>query len=166
MPEPNDPVDPNQDNPPEPQDPPADPVDPDNPPEPQKPFTPDQEQFMGSWMGRMIAKQFDEKVVPLLQEHQATRQADPNVPTGDALSQFNERLTTELFEDPVGAIQKVIKLTKDTDANLSQAKKTQTNKALTTYSDDPFYKDIYQDMLVIAHEQASKGAPRASPESN
>ena len=52
----------------------------------QKPFTPEQEQYMGSWMGRIISKQFEEKVLPALQQSQPQFQ-DRQVNEGDALDE-------------------------------------------------------------------------------
>jgi len=124
-----------------------------------KPFTPDQEQYIGSWMGRIIKKQFDESVMPVLQD--AINRKPTFHPGGDneVLKKFNEELSEEMFTNPLGAIQKAVNAIEQSKVELTKTQTVQVDKAITSHSDDPLYKDIYQDMRAIAHDAVKKGYP-------
>ncbi len=127
-----------------------------------QPFNEEQQQFLGSWMGRMISKQFDEKVVPLIDERLPEQQLSVIAPRqdGDALEQFQEQVTEKLLGgDPVGAFQMLQNVSKLADQNLATTAKTATDKALTAFKDDPYYKEIFVDAQKMAHEAAAMGHP-------
>jgi len=151
------PADPDPDPDPDPN-PDPDP-DPDPDPKPDgKPFSPEQEQYIGSWMGRIIKKQFDESIVPLIQSNQQVSQPY-NTQADDVLKKFNEEISEELFTNPVGAIQKTLDAINRAKTNVTQTQKVQVERELTSFSDDPLYKDIYQDMKNISHERTGAGYP-------
>ena len=131
----------------------------------QKPFTPEQEQYMGSWMGRIISKQFEEKVLPALQQNQ-TQFQDRQVNEGDALDKFNQKLHDMVLEGKVTeAFDLYSQVASRAKENLSRTSKIQTDKALTSYSEEPNYKDVYNDAKEIAYEMVNKGvAPEVAAE--
>jgi len=126
-----------------------------------KPFTPEQEQFVGSWLGRMVKKNVEETIVPMIKETLGQRQA--HIPQGDSsdiLKKFNDEIADDLFGgNAVGAIQKVLNALDASKTQLTKQQTIQVDKAITSFSEDPLYKDIYQDVKQIAHERAGKGYP-------
>ena len=124
-----------------------------------KPFSPEQEQFLGSWMGRIIKKQIEESIVPLVNQAASRPAYSPQNDSSDVLKKFNEEVSEQLFTDPVAAIQKVMKAIDASKTQLTNAQTVQVDKAITSFSEDPLYKDIYQDVKAIAHERAGKGYP-------
>jgi len=122
-----------------------------------KPFTPDQEQYLGSWMGRIIAKQLDEKVMPHLRQPQQPVQS---VGHEEALKKFNEQVQEKIFSgDTVGAIDMVLNLKESAKRNLTQSQNMNLMRGLTTYSDQPYYEDIQPVMQKLAKEKVSEGWP-------
>ena len=68
--------------------------------QPARPFTPEQEQWMGSWMGRIIKKQIDENVLPQIQGAlQNNQQHQFQQPSGgeNPMDKFNEQLQEMIF---------------------------------------------------------------------
>ena len=129
--------------------------------EKEKPFKLDkeQEQYFGSWMGRLIKKQIEESIVPLVNQAANRPAYSPQNDSGDVLKKFNEEVSEQLFTDPVAAIQKVMRAIDASKTQLTNAQTVQVDKAITSFSEDPLYKDIYQDVKAIAHERAGKGYP-------
>ena len=127
--------------------------------EPQKPFTPEQEQYMGSWMGRIISKQFDEKVLPVIQQNQPA--PPPQPPGGDsALDEFNEKLQDMVLGGNVtGALQLYNQVQTQATENLTKTNRVQTDRALTSFSDEPYYKDVFKEAQSMAHDMVAKGFP-------
>lgn len=127
--------------------------------EDEKPFTPEQEQYMGSWMGRIIKKQFDESIVPLIEGQQRQPAFTPSG-EGNALTKFNEEITEQFFGgDPLGAFNKMQQVSQTAKSNLSESNKKAANTAITGYSEDPLYKEIYADAQRITHEAVANGHP-------
>lgn len=124
----------------------------------EKVFTPKQEAFIGSWLGRIVKKQIDDSIVPLIQNAQPRPGQNAGNPN-DVLKNFNERLSEKLFTDPLGAIQEAVSAIDESKTQLSKTQAVQVDKAITSYSEDPLYKDIYQDMKEIAHSAAKEGYP-------
>jgi len=124
-----------------------------------KPFTPDQEQYIGSWMGRIIKKQFDESVMPVLTEALNKKPTLRPGTDNEVLKKFNEELSEEMFTNPLGAIQKAVNAIEQSKVELTKTQTVQVDKAITSHSEDPLYKDIYQDMRTIAHDAVKKGYP-------
>lgn len=122
-----------------------------------KPFTPEQEQYIGSWMGRIIKKQFDENVLPHLRQPQPLAQA---VNQDDAYKKFGESVQEKIFGgDPVGAIDMVLKLKEQAKQNLTQTQNINLMRGITTYSDQPYYEDIQPTMQKLAKEKVVEGWP-------
>jgi len=124
-----------------------------------KPFSPEQEQYIGSWMGRIIKKQIEESIVPLVNQAASKPTYSPQPDSGEILKNFNNEISEQLFTDPVAAIQKVMRAIDASKTQLTNAQTVQVDKAITSFSEDPLYKDIYQDVKQIAHERAGKGYP-------
>ena len=121
----------------------------------QKPFTPEQEQYLGSWLGRIVAKQIDEKVLPNVQPQPQTSTQEP-----DALKKFNEELQMKIFSgDVMSALSMASNVQKQTDQTLSKQKTIETDRALTALSDQPFYKDTFGEAQKIAHDAVQAGYP-------
>lgn len=150
--EPTEPVDPN----------PTEPVEPTEPTEPvegegQK-FSKEQLQQLGSMTGRLIKKQFDEDIVPLLQTRTPAPTSVPG--EGSAVDKFNEKLQEMVFSgDVMGAMRMARQVDDNAKTNLTKSQETETARLITTYSNKPYYKDIYSDMKTFASEAAAKGFP-------
>lgn len=124
-----------------------------------RPFTPEQEQFLGSWMGRIIKKQFDENIVPHLKARDTVVPPVVN-DQDDSLKKFNEKVSEKLFSgDAVGALDMVLQLKDRANKNLTETKKMNVLKGLTTFADRPYYEDIHADMQKLTNEKVSQGWP-------
>ena len=135
---------------------PTEPAEPAEPTGPQSPFTPEQEQYMGSWFGRIVSNQLEEKVMPHLNKVSETQPTNiPNAGSEDALTKFNEKVQTMIFDGKVlEAFQLVQDVQNRAKTNVSQAQKVETDKLITNLSDQPYYKDIFSDVKNIASEMA------------
>jgi len=142
-------------------DPQADPqVDPDADPQVEpKPFSKEQEQYIGSWLGRMVAKQLEEKVIPIINEKIPQHEPYSPPPQENVLEKFNEEMSGQLFTDPYGAFKRMMDVYQGTQTNLSKTQKTQVDKNLLTYSKTPYYKEIFGNMQTIAHNAVGQGYP-------
>jgi hypothetical protein len=122
-----------------------------------KPFTADQEQYMQSWMGRVIKKHVDEAITPLVRQQQ---QQQPPMEQDAALKQFNEKVQEKLFSgDAVGAMDMVLNLKERAKQNVTQTQNLNLLRGLTTFSDQPYYEDIQPDMQKLARQKVSEGWP-------
>ena len=142
------PVDEPQDTPAEPQDTPGD--DPGSPAdepqdEPGVGFNKTQLQQLSSMTGRLIAKQIDEKVLPRLQPEQSPIQTiSEDDKTGNVLTKFNEQRQEEILSgDVYGAVDKILQVRDSMAQKVQQQRKQETDKAITKYSEEPYYKDIH-----------------------
>jgi hypothetical protein len=137
------------------------------PPKDTKPFTPEQEQYLGSWLGRIVAKQIEEKVLPdltnTIQQHQPQFTPDQ---TQEVLKKFNEELQQKIFEgNVVDAFDLYSNMRARSQDILTTQQKTMTAKELTGYAEKPYYKEIYSDMKKIAEDVVRDGfAPKAAAE--
>ena len=123
-----------------------------------KPFTPEQEQYIGSWMGRIIKKQFDENVLPHIRQPQEVTHTATN--PDDAMKAFNEKVQEKLFSgDAVGAMDMVMNLKDRARQNLTQNQNMNLMRGLVTYSDKAYYEDIQPEMQKIAKERVAEGYP-------
>lgn len=126
-------------------------------------FTKEQEQYIGSWLGRMVSKQFEEKVLPVIEEHLSanTSQQTPVQPaqTNEVLEKFNTDLSQQMFTDPYGAFQKMMNVYAGTKKTLSQSQKTQADKIMLNYSKNPYYKEMAGNIQKISQEAISNGYP-------
>ncbi|GAG37291.1 unnamed protein product, partial [marine sediment metagenome] len=127
----------------------------------QKPFTEQQEQYLGSWLGRIVAKQLDDKVMPMLNRDPNPIPANiPETGSEDAVTKFNEKLQEKIFSgDVLGAIQMAQDVQSRAKSNLTKTQKIETDKLITSYSDKPYYKDIFTEMKKMSHEYAGQGFP-------
>lgn len=122
-----------------------------------KPFSKEQEQYIGSWLGRMVAKQLEEKVLPAITEKIPPQQ--PPQPQENIYEKFNEEVSGQIFTDPYGAFKRMMDVYQGTQNNLSKTQKTLVDKSLLTYSKTPYYKDIFSNMQKIAHDAVGQGFP-------
>lgn len=140
---------------------PTEPIEPQEPVEPVEPtedgFNETQLQQMYSASGRIISKQFEEKIVPMLQEF--TPKA-PAAPAPNATEDLNKQLQDQIFAgDVIGAFDRYSDLKKTAETNRSNQQDVETNKAITTYSKDPLYKELYDDATKIAGDLVKNGFP-------
>jgi len=120
-------------------------------------FNEKQLQQMYSASGRIISKQFEEKILPMLQE---LKPQTPQTQTPSAGEDFNKSLQDMIFSgDVVGAFERYSTAKAQQETNLTQAQETATNKAITTYSEDPLYKEIYDDVKERANKLVKDGFP-------
>ncbi len=123
----------------------------------EKGFNEKQLQQMYSATGRLVKKHVEEAIAPLMERQAAPAQGD------DALEKFNKDLSEQLFSgDLTGAIDKALTVRERAKANIDAQTTIDTDRAITSYSEDPLYKDIYQDMKKIAHEKRANGFPPAA----
>jgi len=124
-----------------------------------RPFTPEQEQFLGSWMGRIVKKQLDENVLPHIKQRDTVTPPIMN-DQDDALKKFNEKVQEKLFSgDAVGAMDMVLQLKERASRNLSETKKMNILRGITTYADQPYYEDIHEEMKKSADARVAEGWP-------
>jgi hypothetical protein len=122
-------------------------------------FTKEDEQQISSWVGRIVAKQLDEKVMPHLRQTPSAP-AQSTVNQDDMMKAFNEKVQEKLFSgDSVGAIEMVMNLKERVKQNVTQTQSMNLMRGITTYSDKPYYEDIQSEMQKIARERISEGYP-------
>lgn len=147
---------------------PTEPIEPTEPTEPTEPAEPEGEGFnkkqlqqLGSLVGKIAVSHINEKVLPLIKEKGEPIQ--PALEPGDqdnAYQKFNEKIAEKFYGgDPMGAFRMMMDVQKKAQENLTQTQKTQTDKLLGTYSDKPYYKEIYQDMKDRAQTLVGQGYP-------
>lgn len=126
----------------------------------QKPFTPQQEQYMGSWMGRNIKKHVEDAIAPLIQGQQQQPIVDPPGDGGNLQTEFDEQVQADFFAGKTSkAIGDVLDVRERVKINIATNKKIEVDKAITALSDQPYYKDIHGEMKAIAHEAVANGYP-------
>lgn len=128
---------------------------------PEPGFSKKQLEQLGSWMGRMVKKQIHSDVLPILEQ-----QRQPSGAPGPTLEKFNEELLNQMLSgDVIGALDKVSTLRERAQKNLTEQKKAKLVSALTQYSDDPDYREIYKDAEKIAEEAMARNvAPDTAAE--
>lgn len=122
-----------------------------------------QDQFM-SWMGRInadqtskqVAKQFDEKVMPFIEEMRASRKVtdnqQPNLDLQDLILSSDPKDHEKYFE-------LMMNRTKQKEAYISTAKHQELDKQFLKYSEEPLYREIHADMKEIALKKLGEGWP-------
>jgi len=120
-------------------------------------FTPEQQQYVSkmfdeqtqkltSHFGRIVAQQFEEKVMPKV------KSVDPD--------KLNEELSNRLFGgDVTGTILKVVEERERNKTELENKKIEAIQSELVKYKDQPLYKEIYADAENLAKEAVKKGYP-------
>lgn len=116
-------------------------------------FSSAQLQQLQSMLGRIVANQLEEKVIP-------TIKTEGGGQTQDELKEKREKWLEKIFE---GRIDEVVDEV-DTIRNKKNLNKTQqlavmTKKALTKFNEDPFYKDVYSESEKLAGQYLAKGYP-------
>jgi len=112
----------------------------------------EQKQYFGSWMGRMVKKQFEESINPQIEEIKSLL-SKKNEPTG-------EELTEKILNGGAKEVfQQLLREEKQKEITLKAAQEKDLQKAMTGFSDDPLYKDVYADAQKLAKEAMSKGYP-------
>jgi len=128
--------------------------------EPQKPFTEEQEQHMGSWMGRIVSRQIEDKVLPAMRDMLIETQKAPELKSPEVKDKFNQELLDMFLGGNVmGALDKAAQVTQSAKQNMTRQQSIDTDKAITTYSEDPYYKDIHSDVKSLAAEYVKEGYP-------
>ena len=119
------------------------------------------DQHIGSFAGKISAKQIEEKVMPHLNRSPDTPSTNiPNAGSENAMTRFNEQLQQKIFDgDVMGAMQMAQDVRERAKTNLSNAQKVETDKLITALSEQPYYKEIFSDVKDIAHKNVSKGIP-------
>lgn len=116
-------------------------------------MSPDQVQ---SWFGRInkeqITKQFDEKVMPVLEEMRAGSPATDATPPDEDMQNMMFTNPDKFFEIGMEKYQKKVK-------NVTDTKLKSIDEAILTYAEDPLYRDIHSEMKKIAHDKVGEGWP-------
>jgi len=138
--------------------------------EPARPFSPEQEQFLGSWMGRKIKEHVEKGLQPIMERLQSPQGGPPygvhpsahGAPQNDAIKQLNESLRDRLLDgDVIGVFQDISRTIETARTNVTKQNSDLMVRAMTGYAEDPEYKDIYPDAERIAREELAKGTPPA-----
>ncbi len=78
----------------------------------------------------------------------------------ESLKKFEEQIQEMIFSGKsVEAIDRVLRLKEQAKQNMSQAQNVGLLRGITTFSDQPYYEDIHQNMIKLAREKVSEGAP-------
>lgn len=121
-------------------------------------FSQAQLQQLGSMMGRLIDKQLQEKVVPLVQTRNL--KAVPKNGDADALAVLNEQLQDDILSGRVtDALDKYMKINEAVRQTVSTQTQQKLQKAITDLSEKPYYEDIYADIQKKAEELVGKQYP-------
>jgi len=123
-------------------------------------FSKKQMEQLSTLTGRIIKKQFDENVMPLINRREEPVYRPPMNDGADTLKKFNETLQQKIFEgDVLGAMQMAADVQARAKENLSKTQITEANRLITSYADKPFYKDIHSDMDKITKDAIGQGVP-------
>jgi len=114
---------------------------------------------VGTLSGRYAAQQIEEKIMPLLQELKGSAGTSQQAPSQDAIENFKQQMSEEIYTDPYSAFSKMMDVRERAKVNLSKSQTVATDTAITAYSDDPCYKDIFTDARKIAHQATTEGFP-------
>lgn len=123
-------------------------------------FTPDQLQQISSMVGRIVANQMNEKVVPMVQSlgQKAPNPTAPTMPSN--LQELNETLQNMIFEGKVtDAFQTYINLQSQATQSANTQKMTDIKRALTGFAEDPNYRALYVDAEARALKLGAQGYP-------
>ena len=122
------------------------------------------DQRQQSWMGRKF-KEFEDKMAGVLQSTQQefVNQVAPAQQGNNVVDQFNEGLTDQVLGgDVLGAVDKALNVINTRQQNLSNQATIEIDKSITTYSEDPVYKEIYSDVKQRAHELGKTMPPQVA----
>jgi len=111
----------------------------------------EQKQYFGSWMGRKV-KEHTESLRSEIGELKQLL-AQKNEPTGDELT---EKILNGGAKE---VFQQLLKEEKQKEITLKAAQEKDLQKAMTGFSEDPLYKDVYVDAHKLAKDAMSKGYP-------
>lgn len=125
--------------------------------EKQKPFTKDQEAYIGSWLGRIVKNQIDEHVLPEIRKMSVSKPPTQPVLQGDALQKFNEQLQEKILENPMEAINMVLDVREKAKKNLESVAAQRMTAALTEFSSDDTYKEVFPEANKLAKKYLDQG---------
>ena len=106
----------------------------------------------GTWMGRIVKKQFDEGVLPILNEIKSGM----SKPTENAPDSTLQDL---MFTDPDKFFDMGLQRANERQKNLSETRVGQMNTEIQKLSEDPEFKDLYPDITEEARKRIGKGYP-------
>lgn len=106
-----------------------------------------------SGLGRIVKNQFEELNPPAQEQH-----GEPSQHQG-IMEKFSSDIQEEIFTDPVSAIRKVVGVLDSAKKNLTSSQTVATDKAITAFSEDPYYKDCFTDAQKIARKSVAEGLP-------
>ena len=110
-------------------------------------------QQIGSMTGRLIKRHHDDNIAPYLGKQE--RYTAPE--NASAAEQFEADLVSDfLGGKATQAIARAVDIRQRAMDNLAKTNKIEIDKAITAKSEEPYYKDIYQDAKKIAHDKATK----------
>jgi len=106
----------------------------------------------GSWMGRLIKKQFDEGVMPILNEIKS----GISKPVEHAPDSTLQDL---MFTDPDKFFDMGLQRATERQKNLSESRVGQMNLEIQKLSEDPDFKELHSDITEEARKRIGKGYP-------
>jgi len=110
-------------------------------------------QQIASMTGRLITNQLEEKILPLFSQPKTEQ-------TQDELSKKREKWLEKIFDGRIDeVVDEVDSIRSKKNQSATQQIAVATKKALTEYSEDPLYKDIYGDVEDLAKKYLAKGYP-------
>ncbi len=115
------------------------------------------DQRNASHFGRIVANQIEEKVMPALNQMQQPAAAPESGPVGD---EFDQALQDKFYSGDVGgAIDMYLQRKNTTAQNQQQQADAATKQAITSLSDEPLYKELYDDINTLTAEYRKQGYP-------
>ena len=116
------------------------------------------EDHVGTRVGRLIARQIDEKVLPLMQEI-SDRQVRPMPPVKEPPTDYN----AGIFNDVEGTVN-AIRDKERRERNLAtdeanKDKEREMNKLIVGHAEEDIYGEIQSDMSAIAKKKINDGWP-------
>ena len=125
-----------------------------------KPFDEEQIQWLGSWMGRKVKDGVGEGMEGIKDHISEALSQSPQPVSNELIEKFNKDIFDQIMDgDPVGAFEKMGRVQTRAQKNLSKAQTTDMKKSITSYSDDPLYKDIYPEIESFAKDAVRQGYP-------
>jgi len=124
-------------------------------------FSKAQLQQLSSITGSILKRQLEENVLPFLNKEEALPVSYRENEGGESpLQQKNREFHEQILSgNVIEAVQGITSILESAKSNLTQKQKIDTDKAITTYSSQPFYKDIQPEMRNIAHKAVERGYP-------
>lgn len=113
---------------------------------------------LATLVGRISKKQLEENVIPLISRREEPINSMEQ--QNETIKEFNDKLQQKIFDgDVLGAIQMATDVQNRAKDTLTKTQIREVEKNIVSYSDKPFYKDIYSDMDKIAKDAIIQGVP-------